>query len=144
MLAMLASVQGCSPPSPLPHGAPRMRLSFRRIKRLAPADIALAAEAACMLTFFRAALNFSAHAAADDVDGPIRSQATVSFAGRWRARRLAAFQWSIDAVARPHHLPSCAFPVRSLLTLCFDAGHIVSKLFYGVAREADNLQHTPG
>ena len=33
-------------------------MTFRRMMQLAPADIALAAEAACMLTFFRIALKF--------------------------------------------------------------------------------------
>jgi hypothetical protein len=125
-------------PSPVAPRAPRARLSFRRIKRLAPADIALAAEAACMLTFFRAALNF------------LPTQRLTMWMGRYDRKRpsispamasetIERVQWSIDAVGRHAPLTFVCFPRSLAAYFMLRRRHIVSKLFYGVAREADQL-----
>ncbi len=122
-------------PSPI---APRMPLTFRRIKRLAPADIALAAEAACLLTFFRAALNF------------LPTERLTAWMGRYDQRQpsispamasetIGRVQWSIDAAARHAPLTFVCFPRSLAAYFMLRRRHIVSKLFYGVAREADQL-----
>jgi hypothetical protein len=125
-------------PSPVAPRTPRMRLSFRRLKRLAPADIALAAEAACMLTFFRAALNF------------LPTQRLTMWMDRYDRKRpsispvmagetIGRVQWSIDAVARHAPLTFVCFPRSLTAYFMLRRRNIVSKLFYGVAREADQL-----
>jgi hypothetical protein len=116
----------------------RMPLTFRRIKRLTPADIALAAEAACMLTFFRAALNF------------LPTQRLTAWMGRYdrmqpsitpamASHTIDRVQWSIDAVVRHAPLTFVCFPRSLAAYFMLRRRHIVSKLFYGVAREADQL-----
>jgi len=130
--------RGALRPSPLAPRAPRMRLSFRRIKRLAPADIALAAEAACMLTFFRAALNFlPTQRLTMWMDRYDRRQLSVSPA--MASETIGRVQWSIDAVARHAPLTFVCFPRSLAAYFMLRRRHIVSKLFYGVAREADQL-----
>jgi hypothetical protein len=125
-------------PSPLAPRAPRMRLSFRRIKRLAPADIALAAEAACMLTFFRAALNFlPTQRLTMWMDRYDRKRPSISAA--MASETIGRVQWSIDAVARHSPLTFVCFPRSLAAYFMLRRRHIVSKLFYGVAREADQL-----
>jgi hypothetical protein len=125
-------------PSPSAPRAPHTALTFRRIKRLAPADIALAAEAACMLTFFRAALNF------------LPTQRLTAWMGRYdrtqpsippamASRTIDRVQWSIDAVVRHAPLTFVCFPRSLAAYFMLRRRHIVSKLFYGVAREADQL-----
>jgi hypothetical protein len=123
---------------PVAPRASRTRLSFRRIKRMAPADIALAAEAACMLTFFRAALNFlPTQRLTAWMDRYDRRQPSVSPA---TAREtISRVQWSIDAVARHAPLNFVCFPRSLAAYFMLRRRHIVSKLFYGVAREADQL-----
>jgi hypothetical protein len=129
-------------PSP---SAPSIRhtpLTFRRIKQLRPADIALAAEAACMLTFFRAALNF------------LPTQRLTAWMGRYDRRQpsippamatrtINRVQWAIDAVARHAPLTFVCFPRSLAAYFMLRRRHIVSKLFYGVARGTDQLKaHT--
>jgi hypothetical protein len=125
-------------PSP---SAPRVAhrpLTFDRLKQLAPADIALAAEAACMLTFFRAALSF------------VPTQRLTAWMGRYDQRRpsispakasrtIDRVQWSIGAVVRHAPLTFVCFPRSLAAYFMLRRRHIVSKLFYGVAREADQL-----
>jgi hypothetical protein len=125
-------------PSP---SAPRARhtpLTFRRLKQLRPADIALAAEAACMLTFFRAALNF------------LPTQRLTAWMGRYdrkqpsippamAGRTIDRVQWAIDAVVRHGPLTFVCFPRSLAAYFMLRRRHIVSKLFYGVARGADQL-----
>jgi hypothetical protein len=125
-------------PSP---SAPRVAhrpLTFGRLKQLAPADIALAAEAACMLTFFRAALSF------------VPTQRLTAWMGRYDQRRpsippakasrtIDRVQWSIDAVVRHAPLTFVCFPRSLAAYFMLRRRHIVSKLFYGVARDADQL-----
>jgi len=132
------TLRGARRPLSLAPRAPRMPLSFRRIKRLSPADIALAAEAACMLTFFRAALNFlptqrlTAWMGKYDRRGPSVSPAMAS-------QTIGRVQWSIDAVVRHAPLTFVCFPRSLAAYFMLRRRHIVSKLFYGVAREADQL-----
>jgi len=125
-------------PSP---SAPRLRhapLTFRRIRQLAPADIALAAEAACMLTFFGVALNF------------LPTQRLTAWMGRYdrrqpsippamASRTIDRVQWAIDAVGRHAPLTFVCFPRSLAAYFMLRRRHIVSKLFYGVARGADQL-----
>ena len=118
------------------------RLPLRRMMQLAPADIALAAEAACMLTFFRAALNF------------LPTQRLTAWMGRPDQRRASAFssdchadhssgEWSIDAVVRHAPLTFVCFPQCLAVYFMLRRRHIASKLFYGVARDAGQLKaHT--
>jgi hypothetical protein len=125
-------------PSPSAPRAPHTPLTFRRIKQLRPADIALAAEAACMLTFFRAALNF------------LPTQRLTAWMGRYdrrhpsippamASRTIDRVQWAIDAVARHAPLNFVCFPRSLAAYFMLRRRHIVSKLFYGVARGADQL-----
>jgi hypothetical protein len=125
-------------PSPSAPRTPHRPLTFGRLKRLAPADIALAAEAACMLTFFRAALSF------------VPTQRLTAWMGRYDQRRpsispakasrtIDRVQWSIDAVVRHAPLTFVCFPRSLAAYFMLRRRHIVSKLFYGVAREADQL-----
>jgi hypothetical protein len=125
-------------PSPSAPRALHAPLTFRRIKQLAPADIALAAEAAFMLTFFRAALNFlptqrlTAWMCRYDQKQPSVSPAMAS-------QTIDRVQWSIDAVVRHAPLTFVCFPRSLAAYFMLRRRHIVSKLFYGVAREADQL-----
>jgi hypothetical protein len=125
-------------PLPTTPRAQRKPLTIRRIKRLAPADIALAAEAACMLTFFRAALNF------------LPTQRLTAWMGRYDPKQpsippamashtIDRVQWSIDAVVRHAPLTFVCFPRSLAAYFMLRRRHIVSKLFYGVAREANQL-----
>jgi Uncharacterised nucleotidyltransferase/Transglutaminase-like superfamily len=125
-------------PSPSAPRAPHTPLTFGRLKELAPADIALAAEAACMLTFFRAALSF------------VPTQRLTAWMGRYDQRRpsipqakasrtIDRVQWSIEAVVRHAPLTFVCFPRSLAAYFMLRRRHIVSKLFYGVAREADQL-----
>jgi hypothetical protein len=116
---------------------PHRPLTLRRIKQLA-SDIALAAEAACMLTFFRAALSF------------LPTQRLTAWMGKYDRRRSAIppakasrtidrVQWAIEAVVRHGPLTFVCFPRSLAAYFMLRRRHIVSKLFYGVAREADQL-----
>jgi hypothetical protein len=124
--------------SPFAPRTPRTRLSFRRIKGRAPADIALAAEAACMLTFFRAALNFlPTQRLTMWMDRYDRKRPSIS---PTKAREtIGRVQWSIDAAARHAPLTFVCFPRSLAAYFMLRRRHIASKLFYGVAREADQL-----
>jgi hypothetical protein len=125
-------------PLPVAPRAPQRRLSFRRIKQLAPADIALAAEAACMLTFFRAALNFlPTQRLTAWMDRYDRKQPSVLPAAA--SETIGRVRWSIDAVGRHAPLTFVCFPRSLAAYFMLRRRHIVSKLFYGVAREANQL-----
>ncbi len=122
--------------------APRMRLPFRRLLQLPPADLALAVEAACMLTFFRVALRFlpvqklTAWMASPEQTQPLTFNPKA-------AQTLRRIEWAIDAVVR--HLPVTfvCFPQSLAAYFMLRRRHIASKLFYGVARDADQLKaHT--
>ncbi len=125
-------------PSPTALQAAHAPLTFRRIRQLAPADIALAAEAACMLTFFRAALNFlptqrlTTWMARYDRRQPSIPSAMAS-------RTIDRVQWAIEAVARHAPLTFVCFPRSLAAYFMLRRRHIVSKLFYGVAQGADRL-----
>jgi len=125
-----------------PQRAPLTRMLFRRVMQLPAADIALAIEAACMLTFFRIALNFL----------PVRKltawmsrsdQAYSSLSQEERAQTLRRVEWSIDAVVRHAPLSFVCFPQCLAAYFMLRRRHIASRLFYGVTRDADQLKaHT--
>ena len=126
-------------PRPSAPRAPRRPLSFRRIRQLAPADIALAAEAVCMLTFFRAALNFlPTQRLTTWMDRYDRKAAGDSISDG-QPRRSSRVQWAIEAVARHAPLTFVCFPRSLAAYFMLRRRHIVSKLFYGVAHGADRL-----
>ncbi len=124
--------------SPSAPPAAHRPLTLRRIRQLAPADIALAAEAACMLTFFRAALKFlPTQRLTAWMDRYDRRQPSIppALAGR----TINRVQWAIDAVARHAPLTFVCFPRSLAAYFMLRRRHIVSKLFYGVARGTDQL-----
>src|ERR1700678_3518578 len=125
-----------------PQRAPMTRMLLRRMLQLPPADIALAIEAAGMLTFFRIALNFV----------PVRKltawmsrsdQAHSSLPQEEQAQTLRRIEWSIDAVVRHAPFTFVCFPQCLAAYFMLRRRHIASKLFYGVTRDADQLKaHT--
>jgi hypothetical protein len=118
------------------------RMLLRRMMQLPAADIALAIEAAGMLTFFRIALNFV----------PVRKltawmsrsdQALSSLSQEGRAQALRRIEWSIDAVVRHAPISFVCFPQCLAAYFMLRRRHIASRLFYGVTRDADQLKaHT--
>ena len=124
------------------HPAPMTRMLLRRMMQLPAADIALAIEAAGMLTFFRIALNFV----------PVRKltawmsrsdQALSSLSQEERAQTLRRIEWSIDAVVRHAPFSFVCFPQCLAAYFMLRRRHIASRLFYGVKRDADQLKaHT--
>ena len=122
------------------HRTPFTRVLFRRMRQLPAADIALAIEAACMLTFFRIALNFLP---VQRLTAWMGKAAQSSLAQEEPAQTLRRIEWSIDAVVR--HLPFTfvCFPQCLAAYFMLRRRHIASKLFYGVTRDADQLKaHT--
>jgi hypothetical protein len=125
-----------------PQRAQMTRMLLRRMMQLPAADIALAIEAAGMLTFFRIALNFV----------PVRKltawmsrshQALSSLSQEERAQALRRIEWSIDAVVRHAPISFVCFPQCLAAYFMLRRRHIASRLFYGVTRDADQLKaHT--
>ena len=113
------------------------RVPIRRLMQLGPADIALAVEAACMLTFFRAALNFLPTQRLTAWMSRGEKKASVSPA--MAVQTIRRVEWSIDAVGRHAPLTFVCFPRSLAAYFMLRRRHIASKLFYGVAREADQL-----
>jgi hypothetical protein len=113
-----------------------------RLPRITPADIGLAIEAGCMLTFFRIALNFL----------PVqrltrwmsRAQKNSSSISRQKeAQILRRVEWSIGAVVRHFPVTFVCFPQSLTAYFMLRRRHVSSQLFYGVAREANQLKaHT--
>jgi hypothetical protein len=128
--------------APTERRLPSKRLTFRGIRQLAPADIALAVEAACMLTFFRVALNFlpvqrlTAWMGTD-------AHALSSVSQAKALETIRRVEWSIGAVVRHGPLTFVCFPQCLAAYFMLRRRHIASKLFYGVTRDADQLKaHT--
>ena len=129
-------------PAPAVQRARLTRMLFRRVMQLPAADIALAIEAACMLAFFRIALNFV----------PVRKltawmsrpdQARSSLSQEERAQTLRRIEWSIDAVVRHAPFRFVCFPQCLAAYFMLRRRHIAGRLFYGVMRDADQLKaHT--
>jgi Uncharacterised nucleotidyltransferase/Transglutaminase-like superfamily len=117
-----------------------------RILQLAPADIGLAIEAGCMLTFFRVALNFLPIQKLTAWMGkptskPAGTPPKTHFENE--AQTLRRIEWSIDAVTRHFPVTFVCFPQCLAAYFMLRRRHIASKLFYGVAREANQLKaHT--
>jgi hypothetical protein len=128
--------------APTERRSPSTRITFRRIRQLTPADIALAVEASCMLTFFRFALNFlpvqrlTAWMGTD-------ARALSSLAPAKALETIRRVEWSIGAVVRHGPLTFVCFPQCLAAYFMLRRRHIASKLFYGVTRDADQLKaHT--
>jgi Uncharacterised nucleotidyltransferase/Transglutaminase-like superfamily len=113
------------------------RVPIRRMMQVGPADIALAVEAACMLTFFRAALNFLPTQRL--TAWMSKGQREVSVSPAMTVQTIRRVEWSIDAVGRHAPLTFVCFPRSLAAYFMLRRRHIASKLFYGVAREADRL-----
>lgn len=119
---------------------PFTRLLFRRIRQLPAADVALAIEAACMLTFFRIALNFLP---VQKLTAWMGGAAQPSLAQEEPGQTLRRIAWSIDSVVRHFPLTFVCFPQCLAAYFMLRRRHIASKLFYGVTRDADQLKaHT--
>jgi hypothetical protein len=109
---------------------------------LRAADLILAIEAGCMLTFFRIALNFL----------PVQRLTAWMSRGNaervWVSQERAAgtirrIEWSIDTVTRHTPFSFVCFPQCLAAYFMLRRRHVASRLFYGVAREADELKtHT--
>jgi hypothetical protein len=129
-------------PAPAPRRALFTPLPVRRIMRTTPADIALIAEAGFMLTFFRIALNFlPMQRLTAWMGSPGQVQPPVSPAKATQI--LRRIEWSIGAVVRHVPLTFVCFPQCLAAYFMLHRRHIASKLFYGVARDADQLKaHT--
>jgi hypothetical protein len=113
---------------------------FRRLMQLPAADIALAIEAVCMLTFFRVALNFLP---VQRLTAWMGKAAQSSLAQGEPAQTLRRIEWSIDAVVRHVPFTFVCFPQCLAAYFMLRRRHIASKLFYGVTRDADQLKaHT--
>jgi Uncharacterised nucleotidyltransferase/Transglutaminase-like superfamily len=126
-----------SPERPPFAGAP-----FRRMMQLAPADIALAVEAGCMLTFFRIALRFLPLHRLTAWMGT-HDQMPPSVPPENAAQTLRRIEWSIGAVVRHTPFTFVCFPQCLAAYFMLHRRHIASTLFYGVARDADQLKaHT--
>jgi hypothetical protein len=141
-MAMLDRALG--PKRDLPaHAAKRTpwtRALFHRLMQLPAADIALAIEAVCMLTFFRVALNFLP---VQRLTAWMGNAAQSSLAQAEPAQTLRRIEWSIDAVVRHVPFTFVCFPQCLAAYFMLRRRHIASKLFYGVTRDADQLKaHT--
>jgi hypothetical protein len=121
----------------LGHRLARIRRAVRP-----PADIGLAIEAGCMLTFFRIALSFlpvqkltAWMSRPDPVELPISHTKTT--------QTLRRIEWSIEAVVRHAPLTFVCFPQCLAAYFMLRRRHIASKLFYGVTRDENQLKaHT--
>jgi len=130
-------------PAPAPRRALFTPLPVRRIMRLAPADIALVAEAGCMLAFFRIALNFLPVQRLTAWMGSPGQQVQPSVSPAKTTQTLRRIEWSIGAVVRHVPVTFVCFPQCLAAYFMLHRRHIASKLFYGVARDADQLKaHT--
>jgi hypothetical protein len=119
---------------------PSRGVLLRRMMQLPAADIALAMEAACMLIFFRMALNFLP---VQKLTAWMGNAAQSSLAQQEPAQTLRRIEWSIDAVIRHFPFTFVCFPQCLAAYFMLRRRHIASKLFYGVTRDADHLKaHT--
>ncbi len=114
-----------------------------RILQLTPADIGLAIEAGCMLTFFRVALRFLPVQKLTAWMGKATSRNGFSLSQPSEAQTLRRVEWSINAMVRHFPLTFVCFPQCLAAYFMLRRRHIASKLFYGVTREANQLKaHT--
>jgi Uncharacterised nucleotidyltransferase/Transglutaminase-like superfamily len=116
-----------------------------RFFRLRLTDVALLTEAAIMLTFFRAALRFfpverfttwMSQGAPSNEEQDLRlNDGAIS-----TIRRV---EWAVGAIVRHTPLTFVCFPQSLAAYFMLRRRHIASKLFYGVAREQQQLKaHT--
>ena len=129
-------------PARTAHRTPFTRVLFRRMMQLPAADIGLALEAACMLTFFRIALNFL----------PVQRLTAWMGSGRTirslrkesRRRRFAVLsgrstRWCVTAPS-----PSSVFLNASPLTSCFAAATSPANSSMGSRAMRISSRLTPG
>jgi hypothetical protein len=121
-----------------------LRRRFGRWRRMLrpPADVGLAIEAGCMLTFFRIALKFL----------PVQKLTAWMSRGNGKqtfpnpegaAQIMRRVEWSIDAVVRHAPIDFVCFPQCLAAYFMLRRRHVASRLFYGIAREANQLKaHT--
>jgi Uncharacterised nucleotidyltransferase/Transglutaminase-like superfamily len=127
-------------PAHAAHRTPWTRALFRRLMQLPAADIALAIEAICMLTFFRVALNFLP---VQRLTAWMGNAAQSSLSQAEPTQTLRRIEWAIDAVVRHVPFTFVCFPQCLAAYFMLRRRHIASKLFYGVTRDADQLKaHT--
>ena len=121
---------------------PIQRLSLRHLRQRSARDLVLAMEAACMLTFFRLALNLLPMQKLTAWMGaapPTQS----SLSPRKQAQTLHRTEWAIAAVVRHAPVTFVCFPQCLAAYFMLRRRRIASTLFYGVAREEAQLKaHT--
>jgi Uncharacterised nucleotidyltransferase/Transglutaminase-like superfamily len=113
-----------------------------RLRQITAADIGLAIEAGCMLTFFRIALNFlPVQKLTRWMSRPQKTSALIS--EQKEAQILRRVEWSIGAVVRHFPVRFMCFPQSLTAYFMLRRRHISSQLFYGIARDANQLKaHT--
>ena len=119
-------------------GRAHARFPLRRMLRTRPADLALACEAACMLLFFRAALHFVPVQSLTRWMGQRGELSPASIDGQ-TAQTLRRVEWSIDAIVRHSPLEFVCFPQSLAAYFMLRRRKVASRLFYGVARQNDQL-----
>ncbi len=131
--------------------SPRMRRARRALRGLShrrPADIALAIEAACMLSFYRLALHFMpVGKLVAWMQGPHTTSepgaAQQTFTHGPILRTLRRIEWSIAAVVRHAPLTFVCFPQCLAAYFMLRRRNIASTLVYGVTRDEGQLKaHT--
>ena len=121
-----------------------LQYRLQKLKRWSrpPADIALAAEAGCMLVFFRIVLSFF----------PVqkltawmkrREPKMPAPSAQMAAETMRRVEWSIEAVVRHAPFTFVCFPQCLAAYFMLRRRRIESKLFYGVTRDDNQLKaHT--
>jgi hypothetical protein len=148
---MRASPRPSEKREPLPDGRPRRGL-LERFFGLAPAELALLAEAAIMLLFFRIALKFfsvqrlTTWMNKADARRPVppENQASQNQASRNQASQvIRSVEWAVGAVVRHAPITFVCFPQSLAAYFMLLRRHVRSKMFYGVTREEQQLKaHT--
>ena len=121
--------------APLPRALP---LALETVLRRPVADLLLATEAACMLTFFRVALHFIPVQRLTRWMGD-RKQLLLQTESPAGAQTLRRVQWAIDAVVRHAPVAFVCFPQSLAAYFMLRRRRIASQLFYGVARHDQQL-----
>ncbi|HEY4047300.1 MAG TPA: lasso peptide biosynthesis B2 protein [Acidobacteriaceae bacterium] len=121
------------------------RAVWPRFFRLGLSDVALLAEAAVMLTFFRAALRFfpvERFTTWMSLGGPPNEEQSLRLKDGAIAT-IRRVEWAVGAIVRHTPLTFVCFPQSLAAYFMLRRRHIASKFFYGVAREQQQLKaHT--
>ena len=125
-----------------PAGGDPRRSLMARLARLAPADLALLAEAGMMLTFFRVALRFFSVQRLTSWMGKGEPAHPVA-RDEGALRTIRRVEWAVGATVRHSPLTFVCFPQSLAAYFMLRRRHIHSKMFYGVTREEQQLKaHT--